>query len=145
MPRTSIQASIDTHKLDVSFDGTPEAAIHSHITSLIQEIYPISFSTCYELDLANRFALIEPGASRGEVTVCLSDPAEIQEYTLPAGPFSGPSEGLATILDPGTPIEEWIYHDDDTSYYFWFASNTGEAEENWRLIEKATYPKDAVF
>ena len=69
----------------------------------------------------------------------------MQEYNLPTGPFSGPSEGLAAILEPGTPIEEWIYHDDDTSYYFWFASNTGEAKENWRLIEKATYPKGAVF
>jgi hypothetical protein len=145
VPRTTIKASIDNHELDISFDGTPDETIHSHITKLIQEIYPVSFSACYALELAERFTLIEPGASRGEVTVCLSDPAEIQEYNLPASPFSGPSEGLAAILDPGTPIEEWIYHDDDTSYYFWFASTTGEAEENWGLIDKAAYPKGAVF
>lgn len=145
VPRTSIQASIDNQELDVSFDGTPDAAIHSHITRLIEEIYPISFSACYELELADRFTLIEPGASRGEVTVCLSDPAEMQEYDLPTGPFSGPAEGLTDLLKPGTPIEEWVYHDDDASYYFWFASNTGEAKEHWRLIEKATYPKGVVF
>jgi len=145
VPRTSIQASIDNHELDVSFDGTPEAAIHSYITSLIQEIYPISFSTCQILELASSFLLIEAGASRGEVTLCLGEPAEMQEFDLPSGPFFGPSEGLAALLEPGTPIEEWIYYDDDTSYYFWFASDTGETKEHWRLIDKANYPKGAIF
>ncbi len=143
VPRTTIQASIDNHDLDVSFDGTPDDRIHSQINSLIKEIHPAA--GCYGFELADGFPLIEPGASRAELTLCLGDPAEVQSYNLPTAPFLGPGEGLVTLLDPGTPIEEWIYHDDDTNYYFWFASDAGEAEAQWRLIDKAAYPKGTVF
>jgi len=143
VPRTSIQAAIDNHKLDVAFDGTPDDVIHGPISDLIKKIHPAA--NCYLVELSAGLPLIEPGASRAELMLCLGDPAEVQMYPLPSEPFSGPAEGLVPLLEPGTPVEEWIYHDDETSYYFWFASNTGEAEEHWRLIEKATYPKGAVF
>ena len=143
VPRTSIRAAIDNHELDVSFDGTPDERIHGQIIRLIKTLHPAA--GCFLSELADGFPLIEQGASRAELILCLGDPAEMQSYPLPTEPFSGPAEGLVNLLEPETPIEEWVYHDDDTSYYFWFASNTGEAEEHWRLIEKATYPKDAVF
>ncbi|MCB0162575.1 MAG: hypothetical protein KDI79_00010 [Anaerolineae bacterium] len=143
VPRTAVQAAIDNHKLDVAFDGTPDERIHGQISRLTQTIHPAA--GCYLSDLIDGFPLIERGASRAELILCLGEPAEVQSYALPTEPFLGPAEGLVNLLDPGTPIEEWIYQDDDTRYYFWFASNTGEAEAFWRLIEKATYPKDVVF
>lgn len=143
VPRTSIQASIDNHELDVAFDGTPDEMIYHHISRLIKTIHPAA--GCFLFELADGFPLIELGALQAEVTLCLGEPAEVQLYSLPTEPFSGPAEVLVTLLEPGTPVEEWIYHDDDTSYYFWFASTTGQAGETWRLVEKATYPKGAVF
>jgi hypothetical protein len=143
MPRTWIQASIDNHELDVAFDGIPDERIHGPISRLIKTIHPAA--GCYLFELSDGFPLIEPGASRAELILCLGEPAEVQSYNLPTEPFFGPAEGLVNLLEPGTPIEEWIYQDDDTNYYFWFASPTGEAEDQWRLIEKAAYPKGVVF
>ena len=143
VPRTSIQASIDNHELDVSFDGTPAETIHGSISRLIKTIHPAA--GCYSFELNDGFPLIELGASRAELILCLAEPAEVQSYNLPSGPFFGPGQGLVNLLEPGTPLEEWIYEDDDTNYYFWFASTTGEAEAQWRLIEKASYPKGVVF
>ena len=143
VPRTSIQALVDNHKLDISFDGTPKTAIHGQITNLIAEIYPAS--TCQTLDLADSFILMEPGASRTQIITCLLDPIETQTFVLPAEPFFGPGEGLASLLEPGTPVEEWIFQDEDNNYYIWFASDPGEQEGDWRLVDKASYPIGVVF
>ena len=143
VPRTSIQTSVDNHNLDISFDGTPKEAIHSQITSLIAKIYPAS--TCQMLELADSFNLMEVGASRTQIITCLLDPVETQTFVLPSEPFFGPGEGLVSILEPGTPVEEWIFQDEDTNYYIWFASDSGEEKEDWRLVDKASYPIGVVF
>ena len=128
---------IDT-QLDGPDDETPE-----QITSPIAK--PTPTLRCPADQLAEKFVRLEPDLSRTVVSACLGQPAEVNEYELPTTPFFGPSESLASTLEPETPIEEWIYHDDENSFYLWFASRTGEPKEQWRLIEKAMYPKDAVF
>jgi hypothetical protein len=126
-----------------SSSQTPEDVTPEQITSPIEK--PAPALRCPADELAEKFARLEPGASRAEVKACLGQPAAVNEYKLPTIPFFGPSESLASILEPETPIEEWIYHDDENSFYLWFASSTGEPKEQWRLIEKAMYPKGAVF
>ena len=102
-------------------------------------------SICRATDVAGSFPKIETGASRAEVTACLGKPAEVREYDLPTGSFFGPSEGLASTLKPGTPVEEWLYYADDQTYYLWFASAVDETKQNWRLVDKAIYPTGADF
>jgi hypothetical protein len=102
-------------------------------------------ASCQAGDLAENFVRIELGASRAEVTACLGQPAEMNNYELPAAPFFGPAESLTSTLEPGTPVEEWLYYAGDQTYYLWFASAVDEPKQNWRLIEKAVYPTGAVF
>ncbi len=143
IPRTTITANVDHRQLEISLAGTPDQAIHSQITGLIEQIHPAA--TCQVNDFTGNLAKISPGASRTEVILCLDQPAELNQYELPAPPSFGPSESLASILEPETPIEEWVYYGNENAYYLWFASPTAEPPENWRLVEKAVYPQGAVF
>ena len=101
---------------------------------------------CQSATFAENFESIEPGLSHQEVSSLLGNPAAIEQIRLPEGAFFGPTEGLESLIKPGSPFEQWIYHHEGQDYYIWFAP-TGENQpaEEWRVIAKANYPEGAVF
>ncbi len=143
VPRTTITIHLDERELEVNLDGTPEPAIHNQFTNLIEQFYPTA--ACQVNDLAGNFEKMASGASQAEVTLCLGQPAEINEYSLPAAPFFGPAEALTSLIEPGTPVEEWLYYGDDQTYYLWFTAPSNEPAEQWLLVGTAVYPTGAVF
>jgi hypothetical protein len=88
---------------------------------------------------------ISSGSSKAEVIAAYGEPDEIQDFILPAEPFFGPQEGLADLVPPGTVLEEWVYEIDDQVLYVWFTGEPGEPREDWLVLEKGQYPKDAVY
>jgi len=88
---------------------------------------------------------VEVGFSRQEVIETMGQPAATQEFMLPDQPFFGPQEGLASLLPPGTVVEEWVYELDGEILYVWFASESAEPREQWRVISTGIYPEGAVF
>ena len=102
-------------------------------------------TACQSTSFADKFDQVKPGQSRSDVSAALGEPAEINQHEMPEGLFSGPSEGLISELEPGAPFEEWIYRQDGQDYYIWFASDSGEPQENWQVTLTANYPEGAVF
>lgn len=90
-------------------------------------------------------AEVEIGFSRDEVIEIMGEPATTQDFVLPDQPFFGPQEGLASLLPPGTVVEEWIYELDEEVMYVWFAGESGLPREEWLVIETGLYPAGAVF
>lgn len=88
---------------------------------------------------------IGEGASKEDVIASLGEPLRTQEFILPAEPFFGPQEGLAALLPPGTVVEEWVYERGEEDLYIWFAGEEGQAQEDWRVVAKGSYPRDAVY
>ena len=88
---------------------------------------------------------VQPGQTREEVTAILGNPDEILEFTLPSEPFFGPQEGLTSLLPPGAQVEEWQYLIDEEVVYVWFAGDEAEPRVQWKVIETAIYPQDAVY
>ena len=113
--------------------------------SCILAAFGLLISACKSLSFEGGFSKVESGASRTEVNSILGAPDERREMRLPEGSFWGPQEDLSTVLKPGTPFEEWVYHRDGYDYYVWFASPTGEPREDWKVVQKASCPEDAVF
>ena len=88
---------------------------------------------------------VEVGFTRDKVVEIMGQPDATQEFILPNEPFFGPQEGLASLLPAGTLVEEWVYELDEEVLYVWFASETGEAQEEWLVVATAVYPAGAVF
>lgn len=88
---------------------------------------------------------VQPGQTRAEVRATAGDPDEIIEFTIPTEPFFGPQEGLASLLPAGTRVEEWQYQNLGEVIYIWFAGGAADSREDWRVIETAVFPADAVF
>jgi hypothetical protein len=106
---------------------------------------PAPTATLDDAAWQERFSAIESGASRGEVETQLGPPDARQELTLPSEPFFGPGEGLAAILEPGAPYEEWVYRRAEIGYYVWFSAPPGDPAGTWGVVLAASYPADAVF
>jgi hypothetical protein len=106
---------------------------------------PAPTATLDDAAWGERFSAIEPGASREAVESQLGPPDARQELTLPSEPFFGPGEGLAAILEPGAPYEEWIYRRAEIDYYVWFSAPPGDPAGAWGVVLAASYPADAVF
>ncbi len=88
---------------------------------------------------------LKAGMTRAEVVERVGEPDTKQAGGLPAGPFSGPQEGLDTkLLDATRSYEEWRYELKGTVYYLWFGDPKLPAAE-WKLVGFASYPKDARF
>ena len=98
-----------------------------------------------DADFAGSFTAVEAGQTRAEVQAALGPPDESQSLAIPSEPYWGPAESLVSVLDPGTPFEQWLYRRDGQDHYLWFGSRSSEPSPEWRLLEKATYPTGAVF
>lgn len=85
------------------------------------------------------------GASKDEVIAAFGEPDRTQDFILPDQPFFGPQEGLVDLVPAGTLIEEWVYEMGDEVLYVWFTGENGEARRDWRLLETARHPNDAVY
>jgi hypothetical protein len=88
---------------------------------------------------------IQAGQTKEEVTASAGDPDEVKEFILPNEPFFGPQEGLAGLLPAGTLVEEWLYHSQGEVTYVWFVGEETEPREEWKVIDTAIYPDDAVY
>lgn len=88
---------------------------------------------------------IEIGQTRQEVITAAGMPDEVVEFKIPDGPFFGPQEGLAGVLDAGTTVEEWRYASEGEVTYVWFATKSSESREQWTVVDTTTKPADAVY
>lgn len=89
-------------------------------------------------------ATVQVGQSREAVIQTLGEPDEIRDFAVPDAPFFGPQERLQELLPPGSPVEEWRYASGDDVRYIWFSGNPGSRDE-WRVVDSAVYPADAVY
>jgi len=92
-----------------------------------------------------RYAKVQHGLSRDQVTKLLGDPYLKKEGSVPDRPYWGPQEGLLSIIGPNASYEEWQYQVKDHNYFIWFSSTDGKPKELWIVIKNANYPKGAVF
>jgi hypothetical protein len=88
---------------------------------------------------------IQIGQTRDEVIAVVGDPDEITTFTIPDEPFFGPQESLTNLLEAGTLVEEWRYAFTKEVTYVWFATKSSEPREEWKVIDTATVPADAVY
>ena len=88
---------------------------------------------------------IEIGQTRDAVIVAVGEPDEITEFIIPEVPFFGPQESLASRLAAGTLVEEWHYVSEEEITYVWVAGDSGQAREDWEVIDTVTAPADAVY
>jgi hypothetical protein len=88
---------------------------------------------------------IEIGQTRQEVITAAGKPDAIAEFTIPDEPFFGPQEGLASLLDAGTIVEEWRYNSEGEVTYVWFATKSSIPRKQWTVVNTATMPADAVY
>lgn len=91
------------------------------------------------------FSEVKSGMSRSQVRSIMGTPEHVTVAVLPLQPFFGPQESLVKFLKPGASFEEWQYTDGETIYLIWFGSTEQEAQENWTVVTKISYPKGAVF
>lgn len=88
---------------------------------------------------------IQAGQTRVEVVEALGEPDGIGEFTVSDEPVFGPQEGLMSLVPSGTRVEEWRYVSEGAVRYIWFAGEPGSPREEWRVIDSAVYPADAVY
>ncbi len=94
-----------------------------------------------------RVALMEVlvADTREHVRELLGKPEGRGRSHVRSGFIFGPTEGLSSILQPGTPYEQWQWSDERNTYYVWLASKNQESPEEWLVVAKGHYPTDAVF
>jgi len=85
------------------------------------------------------------GMSREQVTTLLGKPSKKQVAILPKPPFWGPQESLVNIISPGSEYEEWEYEVNNRTYLIFFGSVATRPETDWKVIDKTSFPKGAVF
>jgi len=88
---------------------------------------------------------IEKGKSRSDVLKKLGSPLQKREDTVPGVPIMGPQEGLDSLIEPGSPYEEWLYRKDGYDYYIWFSTTTGQPESQWVVMAIAKYETGSAF
>jgi hypothetical protein len=88
---------------------------------------------------------IGAGSSKEEVIALLGEPDQTRDLVLPEAPFFGPQESLINLVPAGTLIEEWVYEVGDDVLLVWFTGGVDEAREDWRVLDTAQHPKDAVY
>ncbi|MFH1201306.1 MAG: hypothetical protein V1674_00230 [Candidatus Omnitrophota bacterium] len=125
------------YKITITYRG--DITITSNTITI--EVKERQFKNLFE----KQFYQIKNGMSREQVISQLGQPFEKRIHTLPAGPFWGPQEGLASILKPGAKFEEWGYQKDGTTYLIWFGSLEVKPEAEWKVIGKTLFPTGAVF
>ena len=95
--------------------------------------------------ISGRFAEVSVSDTREHVRELLGEPEGRERSHIPSGHYWGPTEGLASILQPGAPYEQWQWSDERDTYLVWFASNSEQPPEEWLVVAKARYPTGAVF
>lgn len=110
----------------------------------------MSFDTTYfallSLDSEEAgFFPVQKGKSRDQVLESLGSPFLKLENNLPTGPFSGPQQGLESVIGFGSSYEEWLYRDSGSDYFIWFATTAEQPKDQWVVVAAAKFPTDAVF
>jgi len=96
-------------------------------------------------DFKEKFSQVKAEMSKEEVISLLGEPIEKHIEILPEPPFWGPSESLVNIINPGGEYEEWQYIVDDRDYRVFFGSVDIKPKTEWKVIDKTSFPKGAVF
>ena len=69
----------------------------------------------------------------------------VQEFAMPEVNFFGPQEALFEVVEPGDPILEWIYEQDDELLYIWFSGGGGWPTTSLRVVAFTSAPKGAIY
>lgn len=83
--------------------------------------------------------------TRDHVRALLGEPVGRGRSHVHGGFMFGPTEGLSSILQPGTPYEQWQWFDERNTYYVWFAPTGQEPPQEWLVVAKGNHPTGAVF
>ena len=100
---------------------------------------------CGAPSFPERFAALEVGTTSQQIVELLGEPDERREGEVPAGPYWGPSEGLASILAAGAAYHEWVWSRGGEDHYVWLAPTGAPEDGQWTVVQTAVYPTGAVF
>src|SRR5690349_10986346 len=90
---------------------------------------------------AKSFKAVNTGASKEQVRAALGAPNWKHSGRVGTAQAVTPNAELGQVLPNGTPFEVWRYDRGQDWYYIYFASGSGAAVEDWRVVSREAVPK----
>lgn len=85
-----------------------------------------------------KFGQIKGGWSTSQVLDLIGSPMEVEDSEVPLGSNWGSQPGMTFAMKPGDLVKQWMFQDDGSFYYLWFAQVSYAEEDPWRVTLKKT-------
>ena len=83
-----------------------------------------------------KFERIKNGWSSNRVLQLLGYPSESEDTQIPAGSAWGEQSALKHRIHAGEPVRQWIFKEDASYHYIWFAKVGDDEQDPWEVTLK---------